>query len=115
MPLYGHFAGSACLRSLRDKDAAALENAATLKGYSPPRACVNESAVCRPPSILQLFQQFASSRLHGRGACSQALLENLLRCSSQARILVGKIGQTLQRKGFHDGTAIFEVALQGRG
>ena len=70
---------------------------------------------CRPSSILQLFQQFASSRFHSRGACSQALLKNPLRRSSQTRILPGEAGQTLQRKGFHDGTAIFQVALQGRG
>jgi hypothetical protein len=55
-PRGGRILGSAYYRSLRDKDAAVLENAATLQGYSPPRARVNQSTMRKPASVFQFFQ-----------------------------------------------------------
>ena len=68
-----------------DTDAAGVRNAATVKGYSPPQPCVNETAARRRPTNLPVavsawrfaqrrrsgpsttesLQQFACSRLHG--------------------------------------------------
>jgi len=46
---------------------------------------------------------------------SQTLLDYSPRRLSQLRILPGQVRQPLERKSFHDGTAIFQVTLQGRG